>query len=88
MHVVKGYPLLREAGADLARRGVHFVDLTQLFAGSREETYYDTCCHFTLQGYERIAREAARLILTVMTDSRTGARGDAPAASPECRGRA
>jgi hypothetical protein len=86
MHVVKGYPLLREAGAELARRGVHFVDLTQLFAGSREEIYSDTCCHFTLRGYERIARETARQILTVMTDSRTGVRGGGSAEWLGCRG--
>jgi hypothetical protein len=58
-----GYPLLRAAGADLARQGVAFTDLTQIFAQVEEPIYIDTACHFGLPGNEIMAREVARTLV-------------------------
>lgn len=43
--VERGYPLLREAGAELAAAGVRFVDATGLFRDVAEAVYVDDCCH-------------------------------------------
>jgi hypothetical protein len=58
-----GYPLLIERGAELAERGVRFVDLTMIFAEMRETIYRDACCHYYLRGYEMIAERMAREII-------------------------
>ncbi len=58
-----GYPLLIESGAELAERGVRFVDLTMIFADVRETIYRDACCHYYLSGYEMIAERMAREII-------------------------
>jgi hypothetical protein len=59
-----GYPLLIENGAALRQPGVHFVDLTGIFADVRETIYRDACCHYNGTGNEiiaeRIAQEIAR----------------------------
>ena len=48
--VRKGYPVLRELGKDLVRRGVTFVDLTNAYANTREPLYRDNCCHVNTAG--------------------------------------
>ena len=48
--VRQGYPRLRVAGAELARQGVAFHDLTQAFAGVEQTLYNDNCCHFNAEG--------------------------------------
>jgi hypothetical protein len=58
-----GYPLLIESGAELAERGVRFVDLTMIFADVRETIYRDACCHYYQSGYEMIAERMAREII-------------------------
>ena len=35
-NVRKGYPVLQELGRDLVRRGVTFVDLTDIYADTRD----------------------------------------------------
>lgn len=45
----KGYPLLRTAGAELARRGVPFLDASRLFENATQTLYYDNC-HFGDEG--------------------------------------
>ena len=57
--VEKGYPLLREAGETLIRADVPFVDLTQLFAETREPVYRDSCCHLNSTGNRQLARAIA-----------------------------
>jgi len=47
--IAKGYPRLREVGAELAREGVNFLDATQVFAGHSERIYLDSC-HFQDEG--------------------------------------
>jgi hypothetical protein len=48
--VRKGYPVLRDLGKDLVRRGVTFVDLTNIYANTREALYRDNCCHVNKAG--------------------------------------
>jgi hypothetical protein len=60
---VVGYPMLIAEGADLARRGVNFVDLTLLFSETQERLYIDDCCHFSARGFEIAAEAIARAIL-------------------------
>ncbi len=57
-----GYPLLIENGAALLQRGVHFVDLTGIFADVRETIYRDACCHYNRTGNEMIAERMAQEI--------------------------
>ena len=56
----KGYPLLLEFGRDLPRQGVHYFDLTRIFAAHPETLYRDICCHLTGRGYELLAAEMVR----------------------------
>ncbi|REJ74050.1 MAG: hypothetical protein DWQ36_09210 [Acidobacteria bacterium] len=56
----RGYPALREAGQELAGAGVHFVDLTQVFADVEQTLYMDGCCHFFDPGNEIVGREMVR----------------------------
>jgi hypothetical protein len=55
--VRKGYPVLKELGQDLVRRGVTFVDLTAVFANARDVLYRDNCCHVNTAG-QRIVVDA------------------------------
>jgi len=49
--IARGYPRLREVGAELAREGIGFLDATQIFAGHSERIYLDSC-HFQDAGAE------------------------------------
>ena len=53
-----GYPWLQELGPDLTRRGVNFVDLTNLFANTHDVLYRDNCCH--------VNREGQRIVITAI----------------------
>lgn len=48
--VEKGYPYLIKAGEELVNHGVHFHDLTMIFADKVEPIYVDTCCHLNKTG--------------------------------------
>jgi hypothetical protein len=65
--VETGYPLLIKKGRDLAREGVPFFDLTQVFAGHSEALYNDDCCHFNQAGIDLTAQAIAHAILTKNT---------------------
>jgi hypothetical protein len=43
--IARGYPRLRQVGAELAAEGVQFLDATGVFAGHGERIYRDNC-HF------------------------------------------
>lgn len=58
-----GYPLLIEAGAELRREGVAFLDASRLFADVEESLYVDSCCHFNRRGNEILAEAIASAIL-------------------------
>ena len=53
--VAKGYPLLLEFGQELPGQGVHYFDLTRIFAAHPETLYRDICCHLNARGYELLA---------------------------------
>ena len=50
--VERGYPALQGEASFLRANGVHFVDLTEVFASTEEATYNDACCHLNRRGYE------------------------------------
>lgn len=58
--VVRGYPALREAGADLRSRGVAFHDLVDVFADDTAPLYRDLCCHLDSTGNRLLAEAVAR----------------------------
>ncbi|MBZ0114394.1 MAG: hypothetical protein K8J08_18170 [Thermoanaerobaculia bacterium] len=53
--VSTGYPLLIEAGEELAREGLPFQDLTLAFASIEETLYIDSCCHVSPRGSSILA---------------------------------
>ncbi len=60
---VKGYPYLRRYGRELLRRGVRFVDMTQIFAETETPLYSDACCHLTPEGYRLVLDEIEKTLL-------------------------
>lgn len=60
--VRRGYPLLREAGAELRARGVLFIDASDLFAHEAQTRYRDPC-HFDRRGCEMLAERIAPAFL-------------------------
>jgi hypothetical protein len=63
-YVARGYPLLRERGAELRARGVRYHDLTQIYAGVREPIYVDNIGHVGARGNELMAAAIAEAIAT------------------------
>lgn len=61
-----GFPLLRDAGRQLASQGVEFHDLTGVFAGKSDPLYIDNCCHFNPQGNVIVGRAIGRSIAAAM----------------------
>ena len=61
-NVRKGYPVLQELGRDLVRRGVAFVDLTDVYATTRDVLYRDNCCHVNDAGQRLVVEEIAKTI--------------------------
>jgi hypothetical protein len=61
--VIDGYPRLRSAGLELTRSGVDFLDLTLVFANTREPIYIDDCCHYNPQGNRMLANAIADRLL-------------------------
>ena len=62
--VEAGYPYLIVAGGELARKGVEFHDLTQMFSDTLEPVYADTCCHLNQRGNELLATRVAHAIVS------------------------
>jgi hypothetical protein len=62
-----GYPRLRAAGAELRRRGVPFLDASQLFATTSESIYTD-CCHYVPAGSERLAEVCVERALELIAE--------------------
>ena len=67
--VRKGYPVLRELGKDLTRRGVPFVDLTNAFANNRGVLYRDNCCHVNTAGQRIIVDAMVKTIRSALGSS-------------------
>lgn len=64
--VVKGYPLLIEAGHDLERSGIDYYDLTQIYSNEEEPLYVDSCCHVNARGYEIVVEELCRTVIAAL----------------------
>ncbi len=58
----RGYPLLREAGEELTKKGISFHDLSLLFHSVTEPLFLDSCCHFNSRGNEILAEKMAEII--------------------------
>jgi hypothetical protein len=54
--VVRGYPMLAEAGRELQRGGVNFTDLTMIYSTHDGLLYSDDCCHTNTEGSDIVAR--------------------------------
>ncbi len=61
--VERCYPRLIAEGVSLRQQGVHFRDLTMIFANHPEPLYADWCCHFNQQGNEIMAQVIADTLL-------------------------
>ncbi|MFQ5668213.1 MAG: SGNH/GDSL hydrolase family protein [Candidatus Binatia bacterium] len=65
--VNKGYAALRSESARLRQAGVHFVDLTLMFADRpAREVYSDDCCHYTPAGYELVFEASAAALADIV----------------------
>lgn len=60
--VEEGYPLLQQAGRELAAEGVAFHDLTALFSDVDDTLYVDDCCHLNPRGNRLLARAVAEVL--------------------------
>ena len=60
--VEQGYPRLQEAGGALAREGVRFHDLTNIFREVADTLYIDDSCHFNKAGNDLMAARVARIV--------------------------
>jgi hypothetical protein len=69
--VENGYPLLREAGKDLAKQGIRFHDLSRLFADHPEPLYRDTCCHLNKTGNEVLGDAIGKILVETAEPPRT-----------------
>ena len=67
--VRQGYPVLRELGKDLARRGVNFVDLTNIYANTRDPLYRDNCCHVNTAGQRLVIDTVVKTIRSTLASS-------------------
>ena len=56
------YPLMQASAERLAREGVEFTDLTQVFANHPEPIYVDDCCHVSYAGDHILGEAISRRI--------------------------
>jgi hypothetical protein len=61
-----GYPMLQREGERLAAAGVHYYDLTDVFAGTAEAVYRDGCCHLNPRGRDIISRAMGHRIASAL----------------------
>jgi len=70
--VERGYPLLVDAGRRLREDGVHFLDMTQAYAGVDEPLYVDDCCHVNARGDALLVPAIAAEIRAALREVREG----------------
>ncbi len=63
--VVRGYPKLAEAGAELAADGIAFLDARDALGERPHGMYYDAC-HFGDEGNERLAERIAEALIPLL----------------------
>ncbi len=61
--VQKGYPLLIQAGQELAKSGVSFHDLTMVYSQIHQPIYIDCCCHYNTFGNMILSRAIAEKLI-------------------------
>jgi hypothetical protein len=66
--VALGYPLMKEAGALLAGRGLAFFDATRVFDQVETTLYYDAC-HFVPEGHVILAEAIGAAFLDARVSS-------------------
>lgn len=66
--VRSGYPELRSRGRELVQRGVNFVDLTNVYANTREPLYRDNCCHVNGDGQRLVVEAMAQTIISSLNE--------------------
>jgi len=69
-YVARGYPLLRERGAELRARGVRYHDLTQIYADVQEPIYVDNIGHVGALGNKLMAAAMAEAIAADLSAER------------------
>jgi hypothetical protein len=67
-----GYPRLMQRGRKLVDMGVHFLDLTSIFADVTDPSFVDTCWHINRRGNALLAAAMARSILSDLGDTVPG----------------
>ena len=60
--VEEGYPLMRDAAAELVAAGVEFHDLSLLYENVGETVYADNCCHYNRRGNDLLCAAIAEAI--------------------------
>jgi hypothetical protein len=60
--VKSGYPVLKTLGQELTGRGVTFVNLTDLYANTRDIIYRDNCCHVNAVGRRMVIEAIEKAI--------------------------
>jgi hypothetical protein len=63
--VIRGYPLLRAGGVELAGEGVAFPDASAVFSETEQSLYYDGC-HFRPPGSRILAEAIAPALLELV----------------------
>ena len=67
----EAWPLFQQEGEALRQQGVEFVDLTMLFADTREPVYRDDCCHMNPRGHEILAEAMAEAVAATTPPARS-----------------
>lgn len=74
-HVEGGYGYLRRSGRELPDSGVHYHDLTQVFADESQPLYSDDCCHLNQIGSDILADAVGEWIVRDLAAAVSGTPG-------------
>ncbi|PIQ76355.1 hypothetical protein COU78_05620 [Candidatus Peregrinibacteria bacterium CG10_big_fil_rev_8_21_14_0_10_49_24] len=66
---ISGYPLLRSVGQELRNEGVHFYDMTMVFADQPQRLYIDDCCHMLPEGSAILAERLGEAIVADLSQN-------------------
>lgn len=66
---ISGYPLLRSTGEQLRNEGVHFYDMTMVFADQPQRLYTDDCCHIFPEGSAILAERLGDAIVADLSQN-------------------
>jgi hypothetical protein len=77
-----GYPAMREASARLHALGLPIYDLTNVFSGTKERVYEDSCCHLQNAGVKIVLERISEIIVRDWAKNRAVSHLDISQASP------